>query len=188
MSLVDYAPFILIFGGLLTVSWLLEKLDGSPMGEKAVGKGTRTFSYLGFFVGILLITTAAVAWSTQKLDVGTRYLLIITGLSLFLKPIKDVPWAALIGLVAGCACAGYAILVLPVPGTVFGISSKWIYLLAFLVPALLAYLLFKFVEDLLRLIGAILTFKPVTIVLGLVCIVQGILMLLDNSLFTILLH
>ncbi|MCK4435270.1 hypothetical protein KAU87_00505 [Candidatus Bathyarchaeota archaeon] len=94
MSLVDYTPFVLIFGGLITISWLLEKLDRRTMEEKAVGKATRTFSYLGFFVGILLITTAAVAWSTQKLDDGTNYLLIVTGLALFLKPIKDVPWRA----------------------------------------------------------------------------------------------
>ncbi len=143
-------------------------------------------SYLGFFIGILLLTTAAVAWSQHALDAGTHYLLIAMGLALFLKPIRDFPWAALFGLAAGCACAGYAIWFVDIPETVFGIPAKWIYIAAFLIPALIVYLIFKFIEDLLKLIGMILASKPVAIILALLCITQGILMLLDMSLFALL--
>jgi hypothetical protein len=53
---------------------------------------------------------------------------------------------------------------------------------------LLVYMLLKFVEDVLRLIGTILASKPVSIVLGLICIVQGILLQFfgHRSLFDIL--
>jgi len=37
----------------------------------------------------------------------------------------------------------------------------------------------------LRLIAMILTFKPVALILGLMCIAQGILLLLDASLFVV---
>jgi hypothetical protein len=47
-------------------------------------------------------------------------------------------------------------------------------------------LIFKFAEDLLKLIGWILASRPVATILGLVCIIQGILLLFNQSLFTIL--
>ena len=171
--LIDYAPHILILGGITTASWLIK--------NKA-----KPTSYLGFIIGILLMTTAAVAWSKHELDTPTLYLLIATGLALFLKPIRDFPWAALIGLATGCACAAYAIWFLSIPEIIFGISSKWIYIAAFLIPALIVYVIFKFIEDLLRLSGMILASKPVSIILALLCITQGILMLLDRSLFTLI--
>lgn len=171
--LIDYAPYILILGGITAASWLIK------------GKEKPT-SYLGFIVGILLLTTAAVAWSRPELDNPTKYLLIATGLALFLKPIKDFPWAALLGLAAGCACAAYAIWFVSIPETVFGIPSTWIYIAAFLIPALIVYLIFKFMEDLLKLIGIILASKPVSIILALLCIIQGVMMLLGRSLFTLI--
>ncbi len=171
--LIDYAPYILILGGITAASWLIK--------NKA-----KPTSYLGFIIGILLMTTAAVAWSKPEIDNPTKYLFIATGLALFLKPIRDFPWAALMGLAAGCACAAYAIWFVSIPETVFGIPAKWIYIAVFLIPALIVYLIFKFIEDLLRLIGMILASKPVSIILALLCITQGILMLLNMSLFALI--
>jgi hypothetical protein len=187
--LVDYTPYILISGGAIAISWLLERLV-KPV--PVVGEPTswlmKIISLFGFFVGILLIVTAAVAWSMEvpQVDTGTQYLLIVAGLALFLKPLKDIPWAALLGLIVGGLCAGLVFLFYPLPETIYGISSTWIYLLIFFVPALFVYMVFKFIEDVLRLIGMVLTFKPVTLVLGLICIAQGILLLLNTSLFTTL--
>ncbi len=178
--LADYMPYILILGGVVAASWLFERT------VKPLSWIVKIASFFGFIIGILLMVTAAAVWSTPTLDVYTKYLLIATGLALILKPIKDIPWAALIGLLIGGVCAGYVYLFFPLPETVFGISSTWIYLAIFFVPALLVYLLFKFIEDILRLIGIILASRPVSIILGLICIVQGILLLSDKSLFTIL--
>lgn len=185
--LVNIAPYVLILGGFVAVLWLFEKLGSEVLGVGRVMIWLfKALSYFGFFVGILLMATAAVAWSQQHWDLGTRCLLIVIGLALFLKPVKDFPVAALIGLTVGCACAAYVILFIPMPETVFGISIRWIYLIIFLIPALITYLLFKFIEDVLRLIRMVLTFEPVAIVLGFVCIVNGILMLFKTSLFAIL--
>jgi len=145
--LIDYAPYILILGGITAASWLIIKDKAKPT------------AYLGFFIGILLLTTAAIAWAEHRLDAGTQYLLIATGLALFLKPIRE---------------------------TIFGIPAKWIYIAAFLIPALIVYLIFKFIEDLLELIGIILSSKPVSLILAALCITQGILLILGTSLFTLL--
>jgi len=188
--LVDYAPYILILGGIITISWFLEKLvKPVPVVGEPVSWLIKLTSLFGFFVGVLLIVTAAVAWSMKapQVDTGTQYLLIVTGLALFLKPLKDIPWAALIGLIVGGLCVGFVYLFYPLPKAVYGISSTWMYLIIFLIPALLVYVLFKFIEDVLKLIAMILTFKPVSLALGLICIAQGILLkFYGQSLFTIL--
>jgi len=191
MLLVDYTPYILILGGIVAASWLLEKfLRPTPIVGEPVSWLIKLTSLFGFFVGILLLVTAAAAWSLEapQVDTGTRYLLIVTGLALFLKPLKDIPWAALIGLVVGGLCVGSVYFFYPLPETVNGISSIWIYLAIFFIPALFVYVILKFVEDVLRLIGTILASKPVSIVLGLMCIVQGILLQFfeQQSLFDIL--
>ncbi|UCE15969.1 MAG: hypothetical protein JSV12_08995 [Candidatus Bathyarchaeota archaeon] len=180
--LADNVAYILILGGAIAASWLLERTI------KPLSWIVKIASFFGFIVGILLMITAAVVWSSPGMDGYTQYLLIATGLALILKPIKDIPWAALIAMLVGGVCAGYVYLYLPpLPETVFGMSSTWIYLIVFFVPALIVYMLFKFIEDALRLIGIILASKPVAIILGLTCIVQGVLLLLDRSLFTIIL-
>jgi hypothetical protein len=186
---VNYTPYILILGGVVAISWFLEKLVRPvPVVGKPVSILTKIVSFFGFFMGILLIVTAAAAWSigTSQVNTYTRYLLIIAGLALFLRPIKDIPWAALLGLIVGGLSVGIVYFFFPLPETVVGISSTYVYLAIFLIPAVLVYMVFKFVEDLLKLIGMVLGSKPVTFIVGLVCIVQGVLLLLDMNLFALL--
>ena len=185
--LVGLTPYIMILGGLTASSWLLGKIaKPAPAVGGATSGAVKVMAALGFFVGILLLVTAWSAWSTYAGDPGTRYLLVIAGLALFLRPLKEVPWAALVGLIVGGACVCLVFFFVNLPESVLGVSSTWIYVLAFFVPALLAYMVAKFVEDLFKLVGALLASKPVEIVLGLLCIVQGALLLLNYSLFLLL--
>jgi len=48
-------------------------------------------------------------------------------------------------------------------------------------------MVFKFIEDVLKLLGTLLASKPITLIVGFICIAQGVLLLLDKNLFTILL-
>lgn len=187
-GLVNYISYILILGGFVAISWFIEKLVRPvPVVGKSVSILTKIISFFGFFVGILLIVTAGVAWSTQaQVDNYTILLLIIAGLALFLRPIKDIPWAALLGLIVGGLAIGIVYFFFPLPETVVGIASMWIYLAIFLIPAVFVYIIFKFIEDLLKLIGMILGSKPVTFIVGIVCITQGVLLLLNMNLFAIL--
>lgn len=185
--LANYVPHILIVGGVVAISWFIEKLVRPvPVVGKPASILIKIVSFFGFFVGMLLIVTAGVTWSTQaQVDPYTLYLLIIAGLALFLRPIKDIPWAALLGLIIGGLAVGIVYFFFPLPETIFGIASTWIYLAIFLIPAVIIYMVFKFIEDLLKLIGMILGSKPVTFILGLVCIAQGVLLLLNMDLFSI---
>jgi hypothetical protein len=187
--LVNYTPYILILGGVIAISWFLEKLvKPVPVVGTPASILTKIMSFFGFFAGILLIITGATAWQTHapQVDTYTIYLLIIAGLVLILRPIKDFPWAALLGLIAGGLSAGAVYFFFPLPETVLGISAIWVYVIIFLIPAVIVYMVFKFIEDVMKLIGTLLASKPVTLIVGFVCIAQGILLLLDKNLFTLL--
>ena len=70
----------------------------------------------------------------------------------------------------------------------FFTNETFSYLLVyFLIPAVIVYMVFKFIEDVMKLIGTFLASRPITLIVGFVCIAQGILLLLGNNLFTLLL-
>jgi hypothetical protein len=178
--LVSLVPYILIFGGIIAVSKLLSFLIKGSAGKFLKGLG-----YLGIFVGALLLATGALVLFEQTSSIEVWGLLIVTGLGLVLKPLSKVPFSALLGLVVGVVCVGLLYLYFPLPSTVFGVSSLWIYLAIFFVPALIVFLIFKFVEDLMKLFGMVVGSWPVITVLGFLCIAQGILLLLNQSLLSL---
>ena len=178
--LVSFVPYILIFGGIVAVSKLLSFLIKGSAGKVLKGLG-----YLGIFVGALLLATGAVVLFEQTSSIEVWGLLLVTGLGLVLKPLSKVPFSALLGLVVGLVCVGLLYLYFPLPSTVFGVSSLWIYLAVFFVPALIVFLIFKFVEDLMKLFGMVVGSWPVMTVLGFLCIAQGILLLLNQSLLSL---
>lgn len=178
--LVSFVPYILIFGGIVAVSKLLTFLIKGSAGKVLKGLG-----YLGIFVGALLLATGALVLFEQTSSIEVWGLLIVTGLGLVLKPLSKVPFSALLGLVVGLACVGLLYLYFPLPSTVLGVSSLWIHLMVFFVPALIVFLIFKFVEDLMKLFGMVLGSWPVMTVLGFLCIAQGILLLLNQSLLSL---
>jgi len=91
---------VLILGGIIATSWSIRKLSKpAPVAGAPVNTAVKIMVLFNFLVGILLLAIAAGVWLSQAWDSGTRYLLLVTSLALVLKPLKDIPWAALIGLV-----------------------------------------------------------------------------------------
>lgn len=128
----------------------------------------------GFFVGILALATVYLLFSTGHYDPFTLVILAVAGLMLFMRPIRNVRWAALVGLVLGVFVSYYVYGAFHVSTTVL--------IIVFVAATLLLYLLFKFAEDLLGIIGGILSFPPIAILIGVVCVAQAILILMGMSL------
>jgi len=179
--LAGLAPYILIFGGIVAVSKLF-----SFFIRGTIGSGLKALGYLGIFVGVVLLVTGVVVLFDHTSLIEVWGLLIVTGLGLVLKPLSKVPFSALLGLVVGLVCVGLLYLYFPLPVTVFGISSLWIYLAVFFVPALIVFLIFKFVEELMKFFGMVLGSWPVLTVLGFLCVAQGVLLLLNQSILSLL--
>jgi len=187
--LVNNAQYVLILGGIIAMSWFIQRvIKPVPIVGTPTSILIRVVSFFGFFVGIALMITGAAAWQSQapNVDTYTQYLLIVAGLILILKPIKDFPWAALLGLLAGGLVTGAVYFFYPLPETVLGIGSIWVYVALFLIPAVIVYMVFKFIEDVLKLLGTLLASRPITFIVGAICITQGILLILDQNLFTLL--
>lgn len=179
--LAGLAPYILIFGGVVAVSRLL-----SFFIKGSAGNVLKALGYFGIFVGALLLATGVVVLLDQTSSIEVWGLLVVTGLGLVLKPLSKIPFSALLGLVVGLVCVGLLYVYFPLPATVLGVSSLWIYLAFFFVPALIVFLIFKFVEDLVKLFGMVLGSWPVLTVLGFLCVAQGVLLLLNQSLLSLL--
>ena len=128
----------------------------------------------GFVVGIAALVLVYVLFSSGRYDPFTLGILTVAGLMLFLRPVKNIRWAALVAFVIGAAAAYYAYLAFQVTTTVL--------IIVFVAATLLLYLLFKFAEDLIGIVGAILSFPPIAIIIGTICVVQAILMLMGQSL------
>jgi hypothetical protein len=178
--LIFFVPLILVLGGLVAVSKGFGVLIRGP-----VGKIFKIVGFLGFFVGVFLLIAGITVLLSSEWDIATWGLLILTGLGLSLKPLSRVPFSALFGLVTGVLCVGLVYLYFPLPPTILGFSSVWLYLIVFLIPALLIYLIFKFTEDLMKLFSILLGSWPIVTIFGLMCVLQGVLLLFNNSLISL---
>lgn len=166
MSFLSFTPALMLASG----AWAM--ISAAKPRKKAV-------TALGFFLGFASIA-AGILSVIKGGDPITEIALILVGLALFLKPIKNIRWASLFGFIIGVM----SILIME---NLFSFQSPLVYLVTFFVSAFLAYLAFKFAEELLSFLGALLSFPPVLFLLGALTFLQGVLVLLGKSL-TFILH
>ena len=129
---------------------------------------------VGFLVGILSLLLAYLIFSKGNYDLATLVILTAAGLMLFLRPVRNLRWAALVAFLAGLFISYYAY-------SAFTLTTTAL-IVIFVAATLLLYLLFKFAEDLLGMIGGILSFPPIAVIIGTICVVQAILILIGTSL------
>ncbi len=123
---------------------------------------------VGFLLGLWAITISIIGIAKGMLNIPTFIILFISGIGLFSKPIRKIRLAALLGLISGLTVAYYFNLII-------GYGGLTILFLVFLTVALLTYLFFKFAEDIINMIGGLFSISPVSIIVGLVCILWAII-------------
>ena len=175
------AAILLILGGLCACA---------PRFKRASKSLERFLAGLGFVVGIFVLIVAvdyalflnvlsSIIQIPSPADIATlsspglKYFLpamIILGILLVSRPIRNIRWASLISLAVG-------LLVPYLLREVFPGLSTTVLLIAFLIAAVAIYTVLKFVEDIFKLVSSILAFPPVAIVIGLVNIYFGIVFL-----------
>ncbi|MHA2244959.1 MAG: hypothetical protein ACXADY_08325 [Candidatus Hodarchaeales archaeon] len=186
-TLVPWNFAILILGGFLAASWLFVRLAGVSSDDKSniVDK----LSLLGFPVGIISLIAIGAGlylWSVQPglfedsnsfgystFDLVTIACLGILGLVLILRPIKDFRFGAFISLAIGLLGAGLFVFL--------GTESVQLIAVVFLILFVGIYLSIKIVEDLYILIAEVLSSPLISVIVGILCLLQGILQILGLS-------
>lgn len=118
----------------------------------------------GFLIGLWEIMLATLLGARGLLSLSSLGLMLVSGAALFSKPIRNVHWAALLGLGAGLATTYYFQMII-------GHAVPTALLLVFLVSSLLVYLLSKFAEDLVDLIGMIFEVRIISFIVGIINII-----------------
>ncbi|HXZ98491.1 MAG TPA: hypothetical protein VED24_03910 [Candidatus Acidoferrum sp.] len=162
---VQNLPIVLIAVGFVCLA---------PLFRGALKPVSRLLVVVGFFLGILALVLTYVVFSSGHYDTFSLVILGVAGLMLFLRPIRGLRWAALVAFGVGLLASYYAYNTFHVTTTVL--------VIVFVAATLLLYLLFKFAEDLLGTIAGILSFPPIAVIIGIMCILQAILILMGTSL------
>lgn len=183
--LISWNSLLLIVGGGVAASWLLIRFS-SVSDSEDISSLTKKMALLGFPIGIvsILMTGAIFYLNSQAIGIPTSVDMItliclgIMGLILILRPIKDFKFGTVVSLAIGLL--GAAILVF------LGANSIKIIAGLFILLFLLIYGAVRLFEDLYLMIAEILSHPLITVVIGAVCIFQGILQIFSFSLINFL--
>ncbi len=167
----------LVVGGILSIAIAL-------YGHRDDSHWDEVGTFFAFILGIAMMVMAYAMWSEGAVTNFTLGVVIVLALTLFLKPMKEIPWAGVVGAVVGGIAAFAASLFLP--SKVFGVDEWIILVVIFLVVGAIVHTLFHFLEDVLAVASMVLQWKPVMILIGLVSLAEGIFLLAGTSIATVL--
>ena len=181
-------PLVLIVVGVLTVLYSIVRMrtPGVTTGpEIAIG-------VIGFIIGLLLPILAALCFLNGLWGIFTLFLLILLSMALVLGPIariiKKIPALATAAIGAlGVAYIGATLIVaaIPIPSWLapyLAPYAKWIMIAIFIIIALFSFMIILFARGLVEFTGLILGAWPIMMILGIICLVQGVLLLGNMSL------
>lgn len=196
----ESAGIFVLVSGVVALSWLgfERKRRGSFFKRKSdseksstVSKLLRFISYFGVIVGILDIWAGAMGLIldippsfkygaiTPNADHFTCIFLIVVGIAMLFKPVKDLPLTSMLSLIA--ASATVFILALLVPNSVVTFITPWInpkllLIIIFIIVTVLVALIAKFFIKIPQTISKFLSWPPVAFVIMVFGFVQGILL------------
>ncbi len=192
----DNAAGMLALGGLFAGFWFIDWIIRHPEAEEERPAYLVAIDIIGFFIGIIClgsgitlllngqdpITEAIGGFIGGKHDIFTKGLIIAVGLCLFLKPIKDIPWASLIAMIAGAVVVFLAITYLETTFTqlagLLGIDVKLLYGIIFVLVYGIIFSMFGLAQYILRIVATILSSRPGSFVLFVLCMIQALLIIL----------
>jgi len=166
----------LVVGGILSIAISL-------YGNREDSHWDEVGTFFAFILGIAMLVMAYALWSEGAVSNFTLGIVIVLALTLFLKPMREIPWAGVVGAVIGGIAAFAASMFLP--SKVFGIDEWIILVVIFLVVGAIVHTLFHFLEDVLAIASMVLEWKPVMILIGLVSLVEGVFLLAGSSIAAI---
>lgn len=188
LVLTMLAPGTLIVSSITVGGWFLDTLLGlsDKEGRDIQSCGRNFIKFLQFFgmaFGILCFAVATGVlvqpfyppYISLFNDPLTVILLGILGFVLLIAPLAKYPWSAIFGLLGGVIVAIAVAYFLP--DWVVGLlpfSLKWLLIGIFILVGLVIFIAFKWIEDLTKAFAMLLASRPVTMILMILGIVQGL--------------
>jgi hypothetical protein len=162
----------LLVGGLLAIIIaILGSSKKTRLDEVAI--------VLAFFVGIFMIALAILEIAYGDVPISTVIVLGILGFSLFSRGFKKIKWAFIISILI----AGGIGLLLNHLATTFSLeflSLTVILIIAFVIFIVL-FLILKAIETTVRFTGAVVSFRPIMFVGGLLAVLEAVLLFMGTS-------
>jgi hypothetical protein len=192
----ESAAIMMVLSGFMAITWLgfERKRRGSFTKRKVeeeefdVTKFLRGLSYLGLILGIFVVWSGI---SSLILDIPpsfeyrdkigdeanyfTSIFLIIIGITMFFKPISDLPLSSILGLIAGTATAFIIALIIPdsVTNAIGTNVIKWAIVIIFIIITIIVGLTAKFYIGTMQKISKFLSWPPIAFIIMIFCLVQG---------------
>ncbi len=180
------------FEGKRRGSFFKRKSDSESTISKSLRLVLRIISYSGVIVGILNIWAGSMGLILDKppsfayrdltannADHFTCIFLIVVGIAMLFKPVKDLPLTSMISLIA--ASATVFILALLVPDSVVTFITPWInpkllLIIIFITVTVLVAFVAKFFIKIPQIISKFLSWPPIAFAIMVFALVQGILL------------
>ena len=157
--------------------------------ETDVTKFLKIISFLGIFLGILMVWAAVVGmindippsfayrdYIGDHYDPLTSWTCIIIGAVCFMKPLNDIPWAALIGIFAGILVG--VLVAMNIPEELIEYSNmKYFVVGTGIVVATIVGVAIKFWISSLQTISRVLSYPPVALIIAVYCIIQSLMLI-----------
>lgn len=185
-SFSDLTWLILIASGIISILAFIERL-ATVLEKEELAEWLKFISIFGFIFGIASLIVTAFNFIGPHLDppvtsIQTTWEILLTGLALgltlTLKPIKNMKWASLVSLSAGIGVSLLIWITIPSAPAPILIGLG-------VLTLLILYLALKFIEDFYLLISSIVTSPPLTVGLGIIGLVEGLLLMANTSIITI---
>ncbi len=162
----------LIVGGILSIAVAV-------YGHRDDSYWDEVGTFFAFILGIGMLVMAFALWNEKAVGGFSLGVVIVLALTLFLKPLRQIPWGGVVGAIVGGVAALFASFYLP--SEVFGVPEWIILIIIFIVVGAIVHTIFHFLEDVLAIASMVLEWKPVMIIIGLVALVEGIFIFAGSS-------
>jgi hypothetical protein len=207
-----HSAWLLLPAVVIVYLWIFEAKKRPDVKEQEWQRGVnvstlvKVFSWIGMVYGFFLMIGAVMAElggyaPSQAFNTNfgtgdpaylgpvnhfTVIIYFVTGAVMFFKPLKDIPFAALISL--GVTVGVTVLCIAIIPGSTFGnvvsalsIDLKWIYIAIFLILLAITYALMKISVGFLMKFSKIISMPPFAVIYGSFVLIQTIMLLFGYS-------
>jgi len=124
----------------------------------------------GLVAGVLLIIVSIDTYGYW--DLSTTIIAIVAGFALIIRPFRDVHFAVILALLVGIIV--YVLLGGLAGGDLNALAEGWPRIIITFMAAALVFMMANFIESVVKLFAKILNAWPILLILGLLCIAEGI--------------